>query len=318
MPSAESVGMEDQHRVFLQGLMCKGVLNKKEVDQLFEKSLKVCSLEVPEKRKEMNDLLVKTIHVINDNLGEVGLVVRKGVDEDSGESYFMLVNTSGRQAGPELGAGVQAQWSREELEYLRLVATEILQSQEKSVSSRLALNLTDQVGGQGRGKRLSMEGAEAAINRLIEAKWLKVLHNGSLGLDVRFLGEMESWMVEVVPDGVAKCQICRKIVVRGIYCHCQDNQACHRYCIARQAKAGGGQTKCKQCGQLMGEGSNLSINSQNSQNGQYSQEEEPEAGPSQMYSQSQGGRVKRKVRSGSRGEGSRIAKSMQDSSSDSE
>ena len=28
---------------------------------------------------------------------------------------------------------------------------------------------------------------------------------------------MEAWMVEVV-GGVAKCQICRKVVVRGVYC----------------------------------------------------------------------------------------------------
>jgi len=317
MPSAVESVMEDQHRVFLQGLMCRGILNNKEVNTLFEKSLRVCGLEVPEKRKEVTDLLVATIHVINDHLGEVGLGVRKGVDEDSGESFFMLVNTARRVvqgAGREreLGAGVQAQWSREELEYLRLVATEILQSEEKSISSRLALNLTDQVGGAGQqGKRLSMEGAEAAINRLIVAKWLKVLTDGSLGLDVRFLGEMEGWMQEVLPGGVAKCQLCRKVVVRGVYCTCEENVACHRYCIVRQARSGGGQTKCKKCGAVFS--GVTAAAASHSQESQDSQEEEGEGS-----GQSRGERTgKRKNRSGSRGEGSRIAKSME-SSGDSE
>ena len=33
------------------------------------------------------------MQVINENLEKVGLIIRKGVDEDSGESFFMLVNT---------------------------------------------------------------------------------------------------------------------------------------------------------------------------------------------------------------------------------
>ena len=78
----------------------------------------------------------------------------------------------------------QTQWSSQELEYLRLIATEILQSERKEVSSREALNLTDQVVKKA-GKKLSMEAAEKTITSLIRNMWLKET-KGKLVLGVRF------------------------------------------------------------------------------------------------------------------------------------
>lgn len=238
---------EDEHRFFVQGIMCKGVLNSREVNLLHEKALRKCGIEVPEKRKDQQDLLLANIKTINEELDTVGLTIRKGVDEDTGESYFMLINTQNRMVGQnkDLACKVQTQWSAAELDFLRLLATEILQSEEKSISSRLALNLMDQVGG---GKKLSMSEAEKTINRLIQAKWLKTV-DGDIALDVRFLGEMEPWMMDVM-GGVAKCQICRKVVVRGIYCTCEDSIAWHKYCLAKQSKAGV-TTKCKKCKEVI-------------------------------------------------------------------
>lgn len=238
---------EDEHRFFVQGIMYKGVLNSREVNLLHEKALRKCGIEVPEKRKDQQDLLLANIKTINEELDTVGLTIRKGVDEDTGESYFMLINTQNRMVGQnkDLACKVQTQWSAAELDFLRLLATEILQSEEKSISSRLALNLMDQVGG---GKKLSMSEAEKTINRLIQAKWLKTV-DGDIALDVRFLGEMEPWMMDVM-GGVAKCQICRKVVVRGIYCTCEDSIAWHKYCLAKQSKAGV-TTKCKKCKEVI-------------------------------------------------------------------
>jgi len=237
------VAFEDEHRFFVQGIMCKGVLNSKEVNQLHEKALKQCGIELPEKRRDLQDLLLTNIKTINEELETVGLTIRKGVDEDTGESYFMLINTQNRMVGQskDLASKLQTQWTPAELDFLRLLATEILQSEEKSISSNLALNIMNQVGG---GKRLSMTEAEKSINKFIQAHWLKTI-DGEIALDVRFLGEMENWMVDVV-GGVAKCQVCRKIVIRGVYCTCEDLVAWHKYCLAKQAKVGV-TTKCKKC-----------------------------------------------------------------------
>merc|ERR1719233_2082376 len=110
----------------------------------------------------------------------------------------------------------------------------------------MALNLMDQVGG---GKKLSMSEAEASIEKFFSCRWLKLVEEGCLTVDVRFLGEMETWMVEVV-GGVAKCQICRKLVVRGVYCECEEGIAWHKYCLDKKEKAGV-ETKCKKCGDII-------------------------------------------------------------------
>ena len=52
MPTAMAESFEDEHRIFLQGLMCKGVLNPKEVNALHEKALAICNIDIPEKKTE--------------------------------------------------------------------------------------------------------------------------------------------------------------------------------------------------------------------------------------------------------------------------
>ena len=67
----------------------------------------------------------------------------------------------------------------------------------QAISSREALHLTDQVGKDG-GKKMSLEEAEDTVNKLILSRWVKTLDgNRQLTLDVRFIGEMEGWMLEV-------------------------------------------------------------------------------------------------------------------------
>jgi len=296
MPATVS-NYEDEHRIFLQGLMCKGVLNSKEVNALHEKALVICKVEVPQEKKERQHLLARNIQIINNELEHVGLVIRKGIDEDTGDSCFMLVNTQNRMVGGsrDLGANIQVQWSSQELEYLRLVATEILQSEDKSITSREALHLTDRVGQNG-GKKLSMEAAEGTLNRLMTARWLKSMEgNRLIALDVRFMGEMESWMVEVV-GGVAKCQECRKVVVRGVYCGCEEGVGWHKYCIQKRAKLGA-DTKCKKCGDVIhshkGGSNNVADEggpSQSNRNGGASQDEDMEEdGPSQRRAKKRSG-----------------------------
>ena len=254
MPSRDNYS--DEHRIFLQGMMCRGVLDYNEVWDLTRRTLKACNIEIPEKKKECIDMALDIIQVINAEVSKLGLKIIKGIDEDTGKACFMLINNSSRMIGAsrDLGTNVQSQWSPLELEYLRLVATEILLSDEKVISNRQALQLTDQVGKNG-GKRMTMEAAENAINKLMTARWLKVVEgNSKLALDVRFVGEMESWMVEIIgADKMAYCKSCHKLVVRGVYCDNCDTVAWHLFCLEKVASAGT-DVKCLDCNSLVKRG----------------------------------------------------------------
>lgn len=300
---------DDEHRMFVQGIMCKGILNQKEVTALHEKALRACNIEIPEKKAEKQDLLVKLMVVININLEKVGMVVRKGVDEDTGENFFMLVNTQERttaSGGTDLARKVQGHWSAAELEYLRLLATEMLQSDSKTISCTTALNLTKNVAG----KALTMQDAEKTINKLMLGKWVKQLPGEQFALGVRFLGEMEGWMSDVLEGAVTKCPSCRKVVVRGSDCHNCDS-IYHKFCLARQARAAreaGGKLNCKKCkAELPVTGGEDGGASQASGKRRESREdEEEENGSSQANGMENGhrGRKERDEEAGSSGAGS--------------
>lgn len=258
----------DEHRMFLQGIMCKGVLNDREVHRLHDRALKACNIEIPEKKSEKDQLLVENIQTINGEISKLGLSIRKGQDEDSGKSCFMLINNNNRMVSGsrDLGTQVQTQWSQLQLEYLRLLATEILQSDDKAISSREALHLTDQVGKDG-GKKMSLEEAEDTVNKLIQSRWVKTLDgNRQLTLDVRFIGEMEGWMLEVMGrDTIAHCKSCRKLVIRGLYCqHCDNNIAWHHYCVEKMVSRGV-DVKCPECKTKVAEGRKSSSRSEGEQ-----------------------------------------------------
>ena len=198
MPSRDNYS--DEHRIFLQGMMCRGILDSNEVHDLLRRTLKACHIDIPQKKEECKILISDIVQIINGEISTLGLKIIKGNDEDNGKPCFMLINNSSRMVGNsrDLGTSVQSQWSALELEYLRLVATEILHSEERVISNRQALQLTDQVGKNG-GKRMTMEGAEVTVNKLLAARWLKLVEgNSKLALDARFIGEMAGWMVEII------------------------------------------------------------------------------------------------------------------------
>ena len=236
----------DEHRIFLQGLMCRGILDAKEVNRLLEVALENCKIDIPDQKTEKQKLLLQIITEINENLGDLDLMIKKGVDEDDGTNYFMLINVSqrgGGQGGDAL-ATVQSQFSAVELEYLRLLASRILQNQQKSIKSTPALHLIREVPGN-ENMRYSMAQGEQMIQMCVDNKWLKIVDTGRVALGVRFIGELEGWIMHTLGEDVDKCKVCRKIVLRGVGCSC--GMEYHRNCANRMAKATGGTMKCLGC-----------------------------------------------------------------------
>ena len=102
---------------------------------------------------------------------------------------------------------------------------------------------------------MTMEGAEVTVNKLLAARCLKLVEgNSKLALDVRFIGEMESWMVEIMgADKMAYCKACRKLVVRGVFCINCDTVAWHHYCLEKIIKKEV-DVKCLDCNTLVRRG----------------------------------------------------------------
>jgi hypothetical protein len=83
---------------------------------------------VPKSKADKQQCLLKMIQAINSKLEPLNLSGWKGMDEDDGSNYFMLVNTSSRvvAGSRDLAWKVQRQFSEPELEFFRILAREIL------------------------------------------------------------------------------------------------------------------------------------------------------------------------------------------------
>jgi len=234
-------GYDDEHRIFLQGMMSHGILDFKSVFELLEAALGLCKIAIPDSRAERDKAIMKLVSEINDNIRELNLTIRKGVDEENGTNYFMLINTS--QRGPVLSQ-LQTSLSAAELEYLRLLATEILLAEDRALPSNVALNLIGKMEGNT-NKKFSLQDAEATISKLIANKWLRKLDRANVGIGVRFIGEMGDWITECLGGEVEKCKICRKMALRGIFCHC--GVVYHKVCAMRLPAASDDKFNCMKC-----------------------------------------------------------------------
>ena len=166
------------------------------------------------------------------------------MDEDNGTNFFMLASVTKRSR--EMMASA-FEFKKGELEYLELLATSILEEENKFVSSMKAMNCCSKV----EGVRFSLHQADEAVAKFKREKWLKEVYDGKLALGIRFISEMEEWIKGQLGEDVERCALCQKLVVRG--CRCQNcRQLYHKYCGEKLAKLRGGagaeaNFSCKKC-----------------------------------------------------------------------
>jgi len=237
----------DEHRMFLQGMMSRGAANTRQVNNLLTLVLRNCSIPVPERKEERQMVLLDMIHKINKQLQDIGLAIKKGVDEEDGTNYFMLISESERT---EACKKAQINLSDQELEYLQIVADKILHINEETmcISQMEALNCVNEMKSVG---KFAIRQAENSLGKLLDAKWLKVTDKGKkLALGVRFIVEMENWILAVKGENnVKKCKGCKKLVIRGVRCSNEDcEEVYHRHCAQKLGKKhGGDKFKCISC-----------------------------------------------------------------------
>ena len=67
----------DEHRIFLQGIMARGILNAEEVHTLLKMACRRCNVEIPVDQKGKMEKLKRFIQTINKELESVGLQMHR-------------------------------------------------------------------------------------------------------------------------------------------------------------------------------------------------------------------------------------------------
>ena len=161
----------DEHRIFLQGIMARGILNAEEVHTLLKMACRRCNVEIPVDGKGKMEKLKRFIQTINKELECLGLQIKKALDEDARTraAFFVLCNNYDRsQEASQLTVKAMVDFSPNEMEYFKLLLETILRSDEKEITPTAALNCANYVKNPNANKRFTQQDGEVALKKFVE------------------------------------------------------------------------------------------------------------------------------------------------------
>ncbi|GFO03100.1 non-structural maintenance of chromosomes element 1-like protein [Plakobranchus ocellatus] len=191
----------DGHRLFLQSIMSRGIMHVSDV----KKVLSECGVDTETGFKEKVLLFMR---MINQRIAPINLEIRKGVEEEDGENYYVLANTVETPI-----SRLSSTYSPNELELFKKLVESIVGNGDGKIGSLAAINLTDKLE-----KRMGKEEAQMFFNRLEDDKWIRKNSDGKISLSVRSIVELEQYIKEVYPDYIKSCDLCTKLCLQGRQC----------------------------------------------------------------------------------------------------
>jgi len=234
----------DPHRIFMQAMMSRGIIDANEFNSLFNLILQKCGIQPLElgEMAQKQKCFVETVNKVVET--KCDLKVRKVWDEEARnprKSWLILINKTDRSKDSnKLTIKDQVTFTNNDLEYLKMILDQIMENPMRQINSTRALNVARDMNKNN--KRYTVQDAEKTLQKFKDHKWLIDGGDpGSIILSTRFIIEMEPFIKEIYANFVGKCFLCKKFVVRSIEC---SNEDCgcqyHNYCI-KSSRC----TKCK-------------------------------------------------------------------------
>jgi len=226
---------------FLQMIMSRGFMTGqdvfkgvKEIYERFKSNPKFPSMKMDTSNNEdMADLIEWFLNMANQNLEKDHIPLRikityeeskSNADARTYQQYYVLVPESQDEGISKM----QKNFGEPELEWLRLVADYLIESEDRLSSPNELTNLCRNGGNNAAKKKLTVSEADRAMNIFVEEGYLQKVGSGKrtkLGLGPRFMAEMETWLEEEErPEGVWKCGKggCDKVGMVGTQCTKRD------------------------------------------------------------------------------------------------
>lgn len=221
--------LNDSHRLFIQCIMNRGILDHAEVKRLYG----LFRTKFQEDADEAH--LAQFVLTASRALAPFHMEIKKAVEEVAGTHFYVLINTVEAPFHQ-----LAADFSEKELEFFKALVEKVIESDEGLLPEVDALNLADGM----QFKKLSKKEAEAAILKLAGRKWLNTEDaNGQLHvtLSARSITELGQYLRELYPDSVRDCNLCKRLCIRGqccSECSCKIHVSCsRRYFEQRQGSA---------------------------------------------------------------------------------
>ena len=219
----------DWYKAFIQMLMSNGFMTGQE---MFRGVKSICdsyshSRNFPKmntkSKEDVADMIEDMLEASNKALEPLQLHVSKIQEEektggsDSYNQYYVLAPTYEN----EQLAKLQTHFGERELEWLKLVATHLVESEEKIGGQTELVNLVTKGGNNSTKKKLNVAEADTAMEIFTAAGYLMKVKRGhgrrglGYGLGPRFMVEMDRWMKQTFEDEIWECGKCGKIGMIG-------------------------------------------------------------------------------------------------------
>eukprot|EP00270_Netrium_digitus_P006376 TRINITY_DN18826_c0_g1_i1.p1 TRINITY_DN18826_c0_g1~~TRINITY_DN18826_c0_g1_i1.p1 ORF type:complete len:252 (-),score=70.70 TRINITY_DN18826_c0_g1_i1:169-924(-) len=225
--------LSESHSVLLQSLRVRGPRSEAALKRMY------CTLT----RSANDGGFPSFIREINEAIGQMGMEVRAGAMQETGEVVLSLVN----KVMDNISISFGSTFTRAQIDYFCAIVESIAHDEEASgrISSAQALNLDfkpeedanpSQSGPQSQAEggqaALSLSERERTIEELVAQQWLVNLEDGgSVGIGAQTYLELKSWLKELVDA----CEICNEAAIKA---RCCPNLNCtyrlHEWCAARK------------------------------------------------------------------------------------
>ncbi|MEE6498205.1 hypothetical protein FKM82_003007 [Ascaphus truei] len=222
----------ESHQRFLQVLMSHGILEGSAARALHKHC---CAVH---KAHYSHDKLDEFVSVLNKHLQPLFMLVKKGMSEDDGKSYYALVNLADTEI-----TKMASDYAENELELFKKTMDLIMVSESGFASSTNILNLADQL----LTKKIKKKEVEQLLQDFVQEKWLSE-KDGEYTLHNRCIMEMQHYISNTYEELVKTCNICHIIAIQSQMCDTCGIQL-HLRCAGKYFK-GQAEPHCPHCNEV--------------------------------------------------------------------
>jgi len=247
----------DWNRAFVQMIMSQGLMTGQDVYRGVQricasykshKNFPKIDTNSAEDIAEMIEILLEKANIalepIQLQISKTQEEVKSVADNPSYTQYYVMCPTYENEAIAKL----QKHYGEPELEWLKLVAGFLVESDTRLASQNELTNLCRDGGNNTQKRKLTVTDADRAMTMFTDDGYLMKSRTSKKGfrmaLGPRFMVEMEGWLKESFGEDVWQCGVCDRVGMIGTQCTkrgCEINF--HMYCVDR----GGKDPKCSRC-----------------------------------------------------------------------
>eukprot|EP00092_Neocalanus_flemingeri_P015035 GFUD01016239.1.p1 GENE.GFUD01016239.1~~GFUD01016239.1.p1 ORF type:complete len:273 (-),score=89.04 GFUD01016239.1:92-910(-) len=248
---------QDWNRAFVQMIMSKGFMTGQDVyrgvkdicnSYQAHKNFPKIDTNSSDDIAEMIDIFMEKANLA---LEPIQLQISKTHEEMKAVSenptytqYYVMAPTYENESIAKL----QKNYGEPELEWLKLVAGHLVETEDRMANQNELINLCRDGGNNTAKRKLNVTEADRAMTMFVEDGYLMKVRQSrkgfKLALGPRFMIEMEGWLKESYGEDMWQCGACDRVGMVGTQC---TKRGCesrfHLYCVDRGNK----DPKCSRC-----------------------------------------------------------------------